>query len=132
VESEIAQLLEKSRTGDEETAFFALLEMPGDIMPALVAAFQREIHPPTRVLLVKVAWQRRDPSIIPFLGKALYDPQEEVWQEALDGLVSFGSSEALDFMRAARTREFTDDAAARRFRRWLEEALQYLEERVGA
>jgi hypothetical protein len=130
VESKIAEFLKKSRTGDEETAFFALLEVPGDITPTLVEAFRRETHRPTRVLLTKVAWQRRDPSVIPFLGEALHDPQEEVRQEALDGLVSFGSSEALDLLRIARTREFTNDADTKRFRRWLEEAIQYLAERV--
>jgi hypothetical protein len=79
-----------------------------------------------------VAWQRRDPSVFPFLGETLHDRREEVWQEALAGLVGFGSSAALEVLRFARTCKFIDESETKRFRRWLEEAIQYLEERVRA
>jgi hypothetical protein len=77
--------------------------------------------------LVRVAWERRDSSALPFLGEALNQLQEEVWQQALDGLVALASPEALETLRRARSRDRQDDTAARRFRLWLEEAIAQVE-----
>ena len=57
---DIREILEKFRSGAEEEAFFELLEMPGDVLPALTTAFRTEHNPARRAFLVKVAWQRRD------------------------------------------------------------------------
>jgi hypothetical protein len=48
MDTKIVELMEKSRGGDDQNAFFALLEIPGDIAPALVEAFRSESHLLTR------------------------------------------------------------------------------------
>src|SRR6266404_4178549 len=86
---EIRAALEKFRRGDTENAFFELIEMTDDVLPAIVDIFRGEPQPHVRAFLVKAAWERREDAVIPFLAEALNDDAEEVWQEALDGLVAF-------------------------------------------
>ena len=123
MEIAIRAALEKFRRGDKESAFFDLLEMPGYVLPKLIEVFRGERKPASRALLVKVAWERRDRSVIPFLGEVLMDSKEQVWQEALNGLVAFASKEALAILQQARNREFKKESDGRRFRLWLDEAI---------
>jgi non-ribosomal peptide synthetase component E (peptide arylation enzyme) len=62
-----------------------------------------------------------------FLAEALNDPAEEVWQQALDGLVAFSLPSSLKVLQSARSRKFTEETAAKRFNLWLEEAIQQVE-----
>jgi hypothetical protein len=124
---EIKAVIDKFRGGDEEGAFFELLEMPGDVIPALIACFRIETLAPVRAFLAKAAWERRDESVIPFLGEAINDLEEVVWQEALDGLVSFATTDSLHILELARAREFADAADHKRFHLWLEEAIQQVQ-----
>ena len=90
---EISWYIDKFRRGDEEGAFHGLSELTDDAVPELIERFRAEALAPSRALAVKALWERRDPSIIPFLSEALQDCEEEVWQEALDGLVTLASAE---------------------------------------
>ena len=65
-----------------------LLEMPGDVLPVLIDVFHSEADVAVRAILVRVAWERRDRSVLAFLSEALNDDHEEIWQQALDGLVA--------------------------------------------
>ena len=87
----------KFRSGAEEEAFFKLLEMPGEVMAALTIAFRTEQDPAIRTFLIKVAWQRGDRQAIDLLAEAVNESDEEIWQEALDGLLALASPEALRF-----------------------------------
>ena len=100
---DIREIMERFHGGAKEEAFFELLEMPGDVLPALTAAFRTERDPALRAFLVKVGWERRDPMAIHLLSEALDERDEEIWQAALDGLVTFASPEALAILIAART-----------------------------
>lgn len=84
----IEAAIEKFRCGDKENAFFDLIEVPGDAISGIIDAFRVEARSDIRAFLVKAAWERRDPAVLPFLAQALTDDAEEVWQEALDGLVA--------------------------------------------
>jgi len=127
MELEVRAALDKFRSGEEEAAFSELLEMPGDVLPALIDVFRTEPDVASRALLVRAAWERRDRSALSFLGEALNELQEEVWQQALDGLVAFASPASLEILQRARHRDCEDDTAARRFNLWLEEAIQQVE-----
>ena len=131
IELEIRAALDRLRGGDEEVAFFELLEMPGDVLPVLIDVFHSEPDVAVRAILVRVAWERRDRSVLAFLSEALNDDHEEIWQQALDGLVAFASPESLDVLQRARNRGSEDDSAARRFRLWLEEAIRQVEFEIG-
>jgi hypothetical protein len=127
MELEVRAALDKFRSGDEEATFFELLEIPGDVLPAMIQVFRTEQDADIRALLVKVAWERRDQAALPFLKEALIQSEEQVWQQALDGLVAFASSESLEILQRARTHVHQDEAAAKCFRLWLEEAIQQVE-----
>ena len=125
--SAISAILEKFRRGDEEDAFYDLLELPGELLPDLIREFDTEPEPHVRALLIKVAWERKENGIVPFLHRALEIPDELVWQQALDGLVAFASPEVHEILLNARAREFADATLTNRFRLWLEEAIQQVE-----
>jgi hypothetical protein len=124
---EVREAVKKFRGGDKENAFFDLIEMPGEVLPAIVDVLRGETEPRVRAFLIKAAWERRDTAVIPVLAEALNDNAEEVWQEALDGLVAFAGASTLDILMQARSREFADRSADKRFRLWLEEAIQQVQ-----
>ena len=123
----ISDILTKFRSGDEEAAFYDLLDLPGKLLDDLIGEFRAEQDSNVRALLIKVAWERKENGILPFLNDALDVPDELVWQQALDGLVAFASPEVHEILLAARTREFADTTLTKRFRLWLEEAIQQVE-----
>jgi HEAT repeats len=119
--------VDKFRSGDKESAFFELIELPGDVLPVIIDVFRAESRPDVRAFLVKAAWERREQTVIPFLAEALNNDAEEVWQKALDGLVTLSSQESLEVLQSARSRKFGKETAAKRFKLWLEEAIQQVE-----
>ena len=127
---DIREIIERFHGGAKEEAFFELLEMPGDVLPALTAAFRTERDPALRAFLVKVAWERRDLMAIHLLSEALDEREEEIWQAALDGLVTFASPEALAILIAARTRELADESATKRFQSCVSEAIEYIRQTI--
>ena len=129
---EIKDIIETFRAGDEESAFFTLIELPGDILPALIETFRDEKNPGIRAFLVKAAWERREEAVLPFLSEVLHDSEEEAWQQALDGLVAFATPQSLDILHAARSRSFTEESAARRFLLWLDEATEQVNSELRA
>lgn len=125
MESDVRALVERFRGGDQEAAFVELLELAGEVLPALIEIYRAEQESEICAFLVRVAWERRDRAALSFLGDALNHEQEEVWQAALDGLVAFASPESLEILRQARNRDPATDT--RRFLLWLEEAIQQVE-----
>lgn len=122
--TEIGALIEKFRSGDEDGALRGLIELPDDAVPELIGRFRTETLAPVRALLVKALWERRAPSLIQFLGEALRDSEEEVWQEALDGLVALASNDALAALHAARLQGANRVENDRRFELWIQEAIE--------
>src|SRR5258706_6110536 len=127
MESEIKQIVETFRGGEEESAFFSLIELSGDVLPVLIEIFRAEQAPEIRAFLVRAAWERHDQAVIPFLGEALTDAVEEVWQQALDGLVAFASPQSLQILQSARARANSDATNDKRLILWLDEAIQQVE-----
>jgi hypothetical protein len=125
--ADIAAILDRFRAGDEETAFYDLLESPGSLLSELIDGFRSDSQSQVRALLVKVAWERKEEGVIAFLSEALTVADELVWQQALDGLVAFPSDEVREILIEARERGFVDEALTNRFRLWLDEALHQVE-----
>ncbi len=123
---EIRESLETFRAGAEEEAFFELLKMPGDVMSPATIAFRTEQDPAIRAFLVKVVWHRRDREAIALLAEAVNQSDEQIWQEALDGLVALASPEALAVLTAARTRDLADRSTSQRFQSCTAEAIEYI------
>jgi hypothetical protein len=96
------------------------------VLAALTIAFRTEQDPAIRTFLIKVAWQRGDRQAIDVFAQAVNESDEQIWQEALDGLVALASPEALAVLTAARTRELGDRSASQRFLSCAEEAIEYI------
>ena len=146
--------LERLRRGHGDQAYHGLLETSYEILPELIVAFRAEMDTRIREFLLGIIWERWQESVRPFvgdalldikasrepavtlarsvialLGEALLDPEPLVWKQALDGLVAFASPEALEALRAARTRQFPSQRDTEEFRRWLQEATEQAEDR---
>ena len=122
--------LQRFREGDRDTAFFGLLELEHDVLPTLMTKFHTEHDSDIRAFLVEVIWQHRQPSVVPFLGKTLYDGEPEVWKQAMDGLVALASPPALDALQSARARPFPSQREAEEFLRWIDEAVEQVETEI--
>ena len=120
---QITEYLERFRQGDVDEAFHGLLEMDDASLTELMAAFQAENDIDMRVFLLRVLWQHRQQSVISLLEESLFDSEPRIWREALDGLVTLASPEAVDALRAAKKRQFSKQFDAEEFRRWLDEAI---------
>jgi hypothetical protein len=119
------------RNGEEEP-LAALLELEADIVPAMAELFRAEADADVRAFLVRVAWERREPTSIDFIVEALSDASEEVWQSALDGSVALASLEILEVLHATKMQERVDATMARRFQMCVDEAILYVEGLVRA
>jgi hypothetical protein len=127
---QVDEYLHEFREGDRDTAFFGLLEMGPVVLPELVATFRKEQDSSVREFLVEIIWQFRDLSTVYFLGEALYDVNCVVWKQALDGLVTLASQEALILLQSARSRPFSSQSEAVEYRRYIDEAIEQVEEKV--
>jgi len=120
------------RNGEDEASLATLIELEDDIVPALAELFTTEADPDVRAFLVRVAWERREPTSVDFIVEALSDASEEVWQSALDGTVALASPEILEILHAAKIQDREDAAMARRFQMCVDEAILYVEGLVRA
>lgn len=115
--------LDALRTGDEECAFFGLLDLGEDAVPVLIEQAAKRENRDIRATLANVICQWRQPSSVDFLGQAMTDDNPAVWKQALDGLVTIGGPAALAWLAKTRaclergelhnglTTEWLDDAA---------------------
>jgi hypothetical protein len=122
--------LEKLKSGDFEVAFHALNDVGHSVIPMLIDAFRQESRSDIRAELVDIIWNHRRPESVGFLGEALGDPDPIVWKSALDGLVAISSLGALHILQTASTREFSEKKQEEEFRRWVNEAIMQVQEKV--
>ena len=103
-----------------------LIEADHGVVPLLMTAFDKELDPTIRTQLVYIIWQHRLPGSAAFLGKAMGDPEPTVWKEALDGLVSLGSTEALRILKDSWANPPAHQANSNVYREWIAEAINQL------
>jgi hypothetical protein len=125
----VAYYLERLRQGQTEDAFFGLIENDPALLRALMEAFSQEENRGVRTQIVRCLWQHRRPETICFLAKLLDDPDESVWQEALDGLVAIGGSEVIRVLQEVRPKLPADRAGRAITVGWVGEALEQFQER---
>lgn len=127
MDAKIRVAVEAYRNGEDEEPLAALIELEGDIVPAIAELFRSEADPDVRAFLVRVAWERSEPDSVNLIVEALNDPTEEVWQSALDGSVALASPDILEVLHAVKLQVRPDAAMARRFQMCVEEAILYVE-----
>jgi len=123
----IQEYLEDYRHGDSQNAFYRLTTMSHDVLPDLITAFKKERDGRVRVFLVETIWQHRQQSVIPFLAECVFDPEPDIWKEALSGLVTLASPQAIDALRSARSRQFPRERDTDEYRSWIDEAIEQAE-----
>ena len=131
-EPQIKHYLEALQTKGFEYAFHGLLEIDKDILPELIETYRHEQNVEIRELLVEVIWEYREKSVIPFLGEALRDPEQRIWRQALNGLVTLASPEAVEVLSGAISYRLENPHKTEAFQKWLLEALEQAEEKLKA
>ncbi len=107
---------------ERDQAWFNLVEAPAAVLPELMAAYRSERDAAVRAVLVEVIWQHRQPATLDFLGQALHDPDERVWQQALDGIVTIGGPAAHQVLQRAIAWAERGWPTHEEFLGWLDEA----------
>jgi HEAT repeats len=123
-----AYYLDLMRQGYAEAAFFGLIEAEQTVIPVLMEALVREENFGTHAQIVQCIWQHRRSEDISFLVGLLDDPDSTVWQEALDGLVAIGGSEAISGLYQVRMRLPAERSGKAISVDWIDEALEQIQE----
>jgi hypothetical protein len=123
----IQAYLDDFKKGDHQNAFCGLATMSHDALPELIARFKKVHDKKVRVFLVETIWQHRQQSVIPFLAEILHDVEPDVWKEALDGLATLATPQAIEILRSARKRQFSRDRDTEEFRACIDEAIEQAE-----
>lgn len=129
--SPIAHFVEQFRQGNHDEAFHGLLEIDDCLQPDLVKAFRGANETAVRAFLLNVIWQRRQSTDIPMFAELLFDDEREIWQEAIDALVTLASLESIQALSHARTRPFSSHRDEHTFRCALDEAIEQVQELIG-
>jgi len=116
--------IRKYHNGDEEEAFFGLVDLGLDVLPDLLARFHAEVDFRERAFLLKISRNIGEPTSVSLMGEALHDQNPDVWKEALDGLVTLASPQALNVLYSARSNRLDNDDV---FQEWLDEAIEQIE-----
>jgi hypothetical protein len=107
--------------GEFEDALRTLSEADSSVLPILIDAVNKPENSGIRPRIVHAIWQQRNPETIGFLAGLLRDADDEVWKEALDGLVTIGGSKGRAALRLVRD-TMTDQSKAE----WIDEALDQI------
>jgi hypothetical protein len=96
-----------------------------------IDAVKEERDPRRRSRLISVVWQFRDRSALPILADALQDSDDEVWKDALDGIVTLGGDQALQLLRDAQPamRGVGEPAALTKLS-WITEAIEQVQANI--
>ena len=125
----VADYVEQLRGSDSENAYHSLIEADDAVVPLLIKAFRATRDTSVRADLVDIIWQHRIPTTVDFLSEALDDPASQVWQAALDGLVSMGGESAVRALELARKQARSGDETEQERAEWIEEAIGQITER---
>jgi hypothetical protein len=103
---------------DRENAWHSLAELGPGIAPDIIAILQTIAEPTVAIALIRLLAEYRSPEAIPILAGRLRDPERDVWQAALDALVTIGTVQSAEALTAAVTTMPEDRKA------WISEALE--------
>lgn len=120
LEDKVISYLQALSGPDFENASHRLMELGPAVIPYLENAFKTAVDARTRQTLVRIAWKTQSRQSLPLLQRAVEECDDQVWREALDGLVALGGPEALAIARQARGR------AAGDLVQWFDEAIRQM------
>ena len=120
----ISAEVEKLASPFAEHACCNLWTMTSAIIPQLTEAFWAERNPEIRANLIYVVWKFREKSTAPFLIEAMDDVHDQVWMNALDGLISIGGEDVTKRLIEFMTTLNPDDIRGA----WVMEAIEQISE----
>ena len=120
---EILQLLQSN----EESTFFTLLEGPPSDIDIMIEIFNEAKNIQVKANAVEYIWKRgiKRKDVYSLLDNALMNENECLWQQALDGLVSFSSDEALEILKKALNNS-GKKLDVNTFQKWINEAIDQI------
>jgi hypothetical protein len=108
----VAQLVAELDGPKGQDALCSLVNLPAEALRLVAEAFHRETSGLRRQSLVHALWQFRDAAALPTLAAALQDPDDRVWKEALDGIVTVAGPAGMRVLEEARDRLSEDGRRA--------------------
>lgn len=123
---DVAELLAELDGPRGEDALCALTSM-SEALPLVADAYYREPDAERRESVIHCLWQYRDHAALPTLRAALRDPDDRVWKEALDGLVTLGGTAAQRTLQEERA-ALPEGINARERQEWIDEAIEQIRE----
>jgi HEAT repeat protein len=121
----IASYVKALRAGEDVSE--CLQDVGEAAAPALIAAFNEESDRQIRREIVEIIWQYRSPANVPFLAGCLRDHDDEVRQQAIDGLISLGIPEARKALTTALERCRSGPQVEQDFAEYLAEAIESMD-----
>jgi HEAT repeat protein len=106
-----------------ENAWHSLAELGPVVAPDVIAILQTIDEPTVAVELIRLLAEYRSLEAIPFLVGRLRDPKRDVWQAALDALVTIGTVQSAEALTAAAATRMPEDR-----QEWISEALDQIRE----
>ncbi len=120
VQQQFLDRLEANDWSDEDPR----LQFGMAALPHFIAAIKEQRDPGRLRRLIRVVWQFRDRSALPVVAEALRDPRDEVWKDALDGIVTLGGDQALRILHDERDSLLRASEPATAIKRsWIDEAI---------
>lgn len=86
------------RQGREADAFHGLIESDSDVVPELIALYDRVAGNDLRAFILAVVSEFHRPLTLAFLKQELLSTEAEIWKRALDGLSKVESPESVQMM----------------------------------
>jgi HEAT repeat protein len=124
--ADVKRWIQDLRAAPGGEAFRKLSSAGPDALPEIMSAVRNEKDTTVRAKLIEALWRQPDPSLVPFLIEQLNDPNEIVWKEALNGLVTVANEDARKAVKAALKKLGRKGEPMRV--EWYNEALEQIEE----
>jgi len=103
------------------------LDYGSTALPYFIKAFHEQRDDQLQARLVRIIWHFRDPSALEVLGIALSDSNDDVWKDALDGIVTLNAERGMAILQEAREAARVADNKDKLS--WIEEAIEQLSDR---
>jgi len=126
---EIREAVARHLAGENDV-FHDLYCLPDDYGADMIRFCLAASDAEARALLLDVLWNRREPAAIPLLERMIEDENEDVWQAALDGLVTYGSIRSAEIIEEYTARLKREKPGSGKID-WMIEAFEQLRERLA-
>lgn len=112
---------------DSENALHSLMEMPESAVPILIQKYKFINDDLIKSYMVEAIWQIRDSNCIDFLFECLNENDEDIWEEALNGIVTLGREKEIGRLEVLLRSVSKKETKYGRF----EEAIEFIKDVVG-